>query len=124
LNYVEQNLDARKNIANHYDENLRNLRVTKPLWNQNSFNNYSYYPLIFESEELLIKCMAYLSDRQIFTRRYFYPSLASSVPYLEDQILNVTDDVSKRVLCLPLYTDLTLEEVEMICRLMLRVQNN
>jgi dTDP-4-amino-4,6-dideoxygalactose transaminase len=124
LNYVEQNLQMRTKIANHYDENLRNLRVIKPLWNQHSFNNHSYYPLIFESEELLIKCMAYLSDRQIFTRRYFYPSLASSVPYLEDQILNVTDDVSKRVLCLPLYTDLTLEEVEMICRLMLRVQNN
>jgi dTDP-4-amino-4,6-dideoxygalactose transaminase len=124
LNYVEQNYEARKNIAVHYDENLGNLRVTKPLWNQHSSNNYSYYPLIFETEELLVKCMAYLSDRQIFTRRYFYPSLASSVPYLEDQILPVTDDVSKRVLCLPLYTDLTSEEVEMVCRLMLRVQNN
>jgi dTDP-4-amino-4,6-dideoxygalactose transaminase len=124
LNYIDGNFEARKRIAGYYDDNLRTLRVVKPVWNKDSENTFSYYPLIFESEDLLIKCMDYLSNRQIFTRRYFFPSLPNSVPYLENQSLSVTDDISKRVLCLPMYAELTIEEVELICRLMLRVQNN
>jgi len=61
---------------------------------------------------------------EIFTRRYFYPSLASALPYLPKLELPITEDISKRVLCLPLYYDLTIEEVDMICRMMLRIQNN
>ena len=42
----------------------------------------------------------------------------------EINLENITEDIAKRVLCLPLYVDLTLEEVDMISRLMLRIQNN
>ena len=66
----------------------------------------------------------YLKSNEIFTRRYFYPSLSKSLPYLPVKNLEVTDDIAKRVLCLPLYYDLTSEEVDLICRLLLRVQNN
>jgi dTDP-4-amino-4,6-dideoxygalactose transaminase len=124
LNYVPQILDKRKEISLHYDKHLKTLHAKKPKWNSNSEDIYAYYPLIFDSEALMVACMEYLMNRQIFTRRYFFPSLASSVPYIEEQVLEVTDDISRRVLCLPLYTDLTLEEVELICRLLLRVQNN
>ena len=68
--------------------------------------------------------MEYLKGQEIFTRRYFYPSLANALPYLEPVQMPITDDIAKRVLCLPLYFNLTVEEVELICRLLLRVQNN
>ena len=68
--------------------------------------------------------MERLKSSEIGTRRYFFPSLASALPYLEPKALQITDEVSKKVLCLPLFYDLTVEEVDLICRLVLRIQNN
>ena len=71
---------------------------------------------MFETEELMLKCMKYLQGHEIFTRRYFYPSLATVLPYLKPKKMPITEDVSRRVLCLPLFHDLSLEEVDLICR--------
>ena len=68
--------------------------------------------------------MQSLNAHEIYTRRYFYPSLSTSLPYVNNIHLAVSDDIAKRVLCLPLYTDLTVEEIDLICRLLLRTQNN
>lgn len=124
LNYVQDVHNKQKILTDHYDIKLKNLKAVKLLWHQQADLNYQYYPVVLESEELLLKIKAKLEASEIFTRRYFYPSLASSLPYLEPQFLPVTDDISKRVLCLPLYYDLTLEEVDLICRLMISAQNN
>ncbi len=56
-------------------------------------------------------CIEALETHQIYTRRYFHPSLASSLPYLDKDYLPNSDSISKRVLCLPLYFDLSLEDV-------------
>ncbi|MDH0659102.1 DegT/DnrJ/EryC1/StrS family aminotransferase [Empedobacter sp. GD03865] len=124
LNYIMSIHNKRKELSEYYDEKLKNFKAYKPSWYNGASINYSYYPIVLESEELLLKIKTELDLNEIFTRRYFYPSLASALPYLETEILPVTEDVSKRVLCLPLYYDLTLEEVDLITRLMLRVQNN
>lgn len=124
LKYIEDIHQQRKKLSLRYDEKLKTLKAFRPVWHSGSENNFSYYPLVFESEELMLKCMADLQSHEIYSRRYFYPSLASSVPYVEKQELSVTDDISGRVLCLPLYFDLTIEEVDMICRHLLRSQNN
>jgi dTDP-4-amino-4,6-dideoxygalactose transaminase len=76
------------------------------------------------SEEFLLQLVEELNKNQIFTRRYFYPSLASALPYLTPSAFVISDDVSKRVLCLPLYPDLTIEEINPITKIILRVQNN
>src|SRR5690606_25613226 len=114
----------RKELSDRYDERLKNLKAAKPVWNKDASLNYAYYPLIFEQEDLLLACMEKLKGREILTRRYFYPSLATTLPYVEARQMPVTDDISRRILCLPLYYDLSLEEVDLIARLMLRVQNN
>ena len=124
LKYIEYINKKRKEITKRYDEKLKNLKAVRPIWNKNSENNYSYYPIIFESEELLIKCMQSLNAHEIYTRRYFYPSLSTSLPYVKNIHLPISDDIANRVLCLPLYTDLTVEEIDLICRLLLRTQNN
>src|SRR5690606_33628048 len=124
LNYINAIHEKRKELTGAYDDRLKNLKAVKPIWHKEATLNYAYYPIALDGEELLLNIKERLDKNEIFTRRYFYPSLASSLPYLKPQLLPVTDDISKRVLCLPLYYDLTLEEVEYIARLILRVQNN
>lgn len=124
LQYIGAIHEKRKTLTERFDEKLHNLKARRPVWHKDSENNYAYYPIVFESEELLLKCTAELQRHEIFTRRYFYPSLATAVPYVEPKNLPITDDISHRVLCLPLYYDLTFEEVDLIARMLLRVQNN
>lgn len=124
LEFVDDIRSQRKLIINRYDEKLKNLKAYRPIWHKASQNNGAYYPVVLESEELLLRIKEKLDTNEIFTRRYFYPSLATALPYIEQTLCPVTDDISKRVLCLPLYYDLTVEEVDHICRLILRVQNN
>ena len=124
LKYLEMIHHKRKELTARYDEKLQNLKARRPVWHAASENNFAYYPLVFDSEALMLQCVELLKLNEIFTRRYFYPSLATSLPYVKPQDLPVTGDISQRVLCLPLYYDLTLEEVDLICRLILRVQNN
>lgn len=124
LKYIEAIHNKRKEISERYDEKLKGLKAVRPKWHKDSAQNYAYYPVVFESEELLLKSVQKLAGNNIGARRYFYPSLANTLPYLNPVELEVTDTISKRVLCLPLYYDLSLEEVDLICRLLLRVQNN
>lgn len=124
LKYLEVISKKRKLLTARYDDKLRTLKARRPIWQAHSENNASYYPIIFETEELMLECKEHLQLNEIGSRRYFYPSLANSLPYLEAQNFPFTDDIAKRVLCLPLFYDLTLEEVDMICRLLLRTQNN
>lgn len=123
LNYINDILEKRKAISKRYDENLINSGTVKPVWHIDSNNNYAYYPIIFGSEELMLQCMENLKNHEIFTRRYFYPSLGNVLPYLNPVCLDVTDRISKCVMCLPLYQELKLEEVDLICELILKSQD-
>jgi dTDP-4-amino-4,6-dideoxygalactose transaminase len=124
LKYIDSIFEKRKLLTERYHQKLINIQADVPLWNKSSSINYAYYPLIFHSDELMIRCMEMLQAHEIFTRRYFYPSLASVLPYLPHVEMPITKEISKRVLCLPLYYELSVEEVDLICRLILRQQNN
>jgi len=124
LKYIDQIIDRRLEIINRYSEKLKNFKAVSPKWHKNSLNNGAYLPYIISSENLLLKIKKALDANEIFTRRYFYPSLSSSLPYLDSVEMPISDDLSKRMLCLPLYYELTDEEVDWVCRLILRVQNN
>lgn len=124
LKYVDAIIAKRKSLTERYEEKLKTLKAFRPKWHKTSENNGAYLPFVLESEELLLKIKTELDKNEVFTRRYFYPSLASSLPYLGDEHFPKTDDISKRVLCLPLYYELTEEEVDWICRMILRIQNN
>ena len=64
--------------------------------------NYSYYPIIFESEERLLISQRIMNSHNIFPRRYFYPSL-NIVDYVQGQACPVSENIASRILCLPLY---------------------
>lgn len=120
FNYIEQILEKRKKITDLYEKKLQH-NISFPLWNEEATHNYCFLPVIFKSEEELLKAKNLLEEHQIFTRRYFYPALSSSLPYMKPCHLEITDDISKRNLCLPIYFDLSLEDVERICDLILKV---
>jgi dTDP-4-amino-4,6-dideoxygalactose transaminase len=124
LGHIQAIHDNRKRITERYDEKLKGFKGIKPVCHADGSLNYAYYPLVVESEELLHKCMDSLKANEIFVRRYFYPSLSKVLPYIDGVEMPVTEDIAKRVMCLPLFHDLTLEEVDLICRLLLRFQNN
>ena len=124
FNYIQAIHDKRKELTDRYDIKLKTFKAFKPLWHKASKENYAYYPIVFDNEELLLKCIEVLKSNEIFGRRYFYPPLSHCLPYMESKPLKWADDISKRVFCLPLYFNLTVEEVDMICRLLLRTQNN
>ncbi|GAE63811.1 putative aminotransferase [Chryseobacterium indologenes NBRC 14944] len=124
LKYINQIHEKRRALSRLYDEKLKTLKAIKPLWHSKATENFPYYPIVLESEELLLKLKKEMDSQEIFTRRYFYPSLASALPYLPKLELSITEDIAKRSLCLPFYYDMTFEEVEFIARLMLRIQNN
>lgn len=121
--HIEIIHNKRKLLTETYNLLLKDVKAYRPSWHLEANLNYAYYPLVFDSEELLLKSMQGLLEYDIHTRRYFYPSLANSLPYLEPKDFKITDSIAKRVLCLPLYFDLSTEEVERICSLLIHYQN-
>lgn len=114
LDDMEQIIESRKAISLQYDKGLSNAGLIKPFAATNDFiYNYSYYPVVFNSEAELIAARSRLLVECINTRRYFYPSL-NQLPFLNGEKCAISEDVSTRVLCLPLYHGLKQEEVTKI----------
>lgn len=105
LDDIEEIKDKRKDILENYRKELKGL-VQVQEQNEYATENYSYFPVVFESEEQLLKVQKALNEKQIFPRRYFYPSL-DTLEYIEPkQMCKISRDISKRILCLPIYAEL------------------
>lgn len=108
-------IDKRRALADRYREELRSLPIEIPQVPSSIDYNYAYFPVLFASEKTLLKVKAHLEQKGIFTRRYFYPSL-NNLPYLKDMgACPVSEGISKRVVCLPFYQQLSDSEFSLIC---------
>lgn len=124
MNYIDNILTKRREDSLYYNEKLKGLHVSRPKVSPEAVFNYSYYPILFDSEESLLRSVDELSKNWIYSRRYFYPSL-NALNYVGNQSsVPISEDTSRRVLCLPLYYDLQREEIDLVTRILLRVQNN
>lgn len=121
LNHIDAILERRAGQCAYYDEVLDNLQVKRPQPAEQVRVNHAYYPVLFESHEAMKKSQEALEKREISPRRYFHPSL-SSLDYVPEMNTPVSDDVARRVLCLPLYHRLESEEQDLIARILLRTQ--
>lgn len=115
---VKEMIIKRKNLCEKYDEllsktGLKIFRITS-----GTVSNYGYYPVIFKSESQLLKVLRYLNKYDIYPRRYFYPSL-NTLNYVCYYPCPVSEDISRRILCLPMYFDLKINDVQKICKLIL-----
>lgn len=117
---IDDLIAKRKEISEYYDNNLASLDLKRPILPKETVYNYAYYPIIFESEEQLLKVKDKLNQEDIFPRRYFYPSL-NTLSYVEKQTCKVSDDISKRVLCLPLFYELNLNDIQIITNILKKI---
>lgn len=120
LPHVPIILARRRTLSDRYRSNLDGSGVRFQRIEADTRYNHAYFPVIFPSEEVLEIAVATLNLHSVFPRRYFYPSL-STLDYVGTQHTPIADDISRRVLCLPLYHTLSLEEVDLVSRLIKRV---
>ena len=78
--------------------------------------NYSYYPVVFTTENELLKALEKLNKSDIFPRRYFYPAL-NSLPYVCYKPMKIGESVASRTLCLPLYHNIEEKIIEKITQI-------
>lgn len=120
LKYLQAALDDRKEKYMLYKSILQtNSSLSFQKINQDSCN-YSYFPVIFDSESTLLRVEKALQAEHIFARRYFYPSLntfTNIFPYVN---MPISEDIASRILCLPLYYTLKEIDIEGISQLVLK----
>lgn len=122
LRYIDQNIEKRKVVAERYDELLGNVPGIRVMNLREGITpNYAYYPIYIDPEkfgENRDDVYKRLEENDIHARRYFYPATNDLVCYrgkFEIQDTPVAHDVSMNILCLPMYADLALDDVERIC---------
>lgn len=112
--HLDEIIVARKHIVEQYDSLLSG-KVRRPKMQDGLRYNYAYYPVVFENEKELLSAFERLSKIDVFPRRYFYPSL-NQLPYLQKYYpCLVSEDITTRIACLPLYVGLQDADVKRIC---------
>lgn len=105
LKYVGDLLARRRQQWVQYNEYLSDLPFMRQKIHDNCGYNCAYYPIVLRTEEEALRIANGLASQGISTRRYFYPSL-SRLSYVKARSTPISDSVSSRILCLPLYHDL------------------
>jgi len=122
LKHVDTIIGQRKKVAELYDAQLSD-NITRPSIRVEK-HNYGYYPVVFKDEATLKNVVNALEAEDIYPRRYFYPSL-NRLPYIQDaQSCPIAEDITVRILCLPLYAELPPEDVERICNIVNRSEQH
>lgn len=113
LPHMNQIIESRKSVVDFYNLNLNFGLVKTIRIRENTTWNYSYYPVLLQTESQLLKIQKALNDAEIFPRRYFYPSL-NTIDFAKGTTMPISEDVASRILCLPLYAGLTKDELQKI----------
>ena len=110
LKYCDKIISIRSKLCEAYNNILINIPVETLKIRPGTDWNFSYYPIIFKSEKELLEAKKKMEKNNIYSRRYFYPSL-NTLPYVKNIEIKNSESICKRVLCLPLYKGLNLENI-------------
>lgn len=113
LPYMEFILEERKKVIDYYNQHLDLSHLQTLKIRENTNWNYSYYPVVFESEAQLLEMEIKLNNIQIFPRRYFYPSL-NTIEYAHGQPMPIAESIASRIMCLPLHSELSVVDLNEI----------
>ena len=126
LRHVDEEIAKRRAVVERYREHLEGvdgLRLNVPQPEVRS--NYAYFPVVFD-ENLFgasrNEVMDALAQNGIGARKYFYPLTNTFECFHGKYDVDATPvalHVAKRVLTLPLYADLSMEDVDRICKIVL-----
>ena len=126
LRHVDEEIAKRRAVVERYREHLEGvdglrLNVQQP----EVRSNYAYFPVLFD-ENLFgasrNEVMDALAQNGIGARKYFYPLTNTFECFHGKYDVDATPvalHVAKRVLTLPLYADLSMEDVDRICKIVL-----
>jgi len=125
LRHIDEQIALRKAVMERYYEHLEGRKGIKLITQQQGVSpNYAYFPVVFD-EKVLGKtrddlCEA-LKSENIYARKYFYPltnSFECNEGLYDPNATPVAKYIADRVLTLPLYADLELNDVDRICKTM------
>lgn len=126
LRHVDDEIAKRKKVFERYTERLDGCPGLKlPVIQENVKRNYSYFPVVFDPiafGENRDSVYERLAAEGIHARKYFYPITNSFECYRDSFVASDTPialKVSERVLTLPMYADLSEEDVDRICGIIL-----
>lgn len=110
LDEMDEVESLRKQCFERYEKELgKYVQLLK--WNGDASKNHSYFPILLKDEQQLKRVEKALNDKEIYPRRYFYPSL-DTLEYIEPkQYMPKSREISKKILCLPLFAELN-DEVQ------------
>ncbi len=120
LKEIDDNISQRKRISEQYRKQLSNiLGITYVDEKDNTKHNYSYFPIFIDEEKYGMsrdKLYEKLKENNIFARRYFYPLITEFTPYsdLVKYDLSNAQTMANQVICLPIYSELTEEDINRI----------
>ena len=128
LKYVDKAIDNRKIIAQTYREGLKQIKGISCLHDiEGVRHNYSYFPIFVDENEYgLTRDELYnkLKENNILGRRYFYPLISDFSTYREldsakPSNLPIANKVAEQVICLPIYDNFELVDVERVINVIL-----
>lgn len=126
LKYIDKEIAKRKAIYERYVKHLSHIEGIQLMKiNKDIVTNYSYFPVLF-NENILNRdretICSKLEKENIFPRRYFYPLTSDFECYrgmFDTSKTPVAKYVSDRILTLPMYSDLKINDVDRICDIIL-----
>lgn len=116
LPYMDHIIAESKRVCTYYDTHLEDTQVQKLKIRPGTTWNYAYYPVLFKDEVELLATKTRLEAEQIYPRRYFYPSL-EELPYIKSDHCHISASIAKKVLCLPLYSNLSETDLNRIIKI-------
>lgn len=120
LKYFDECINKRKKITEIYREELKNIKGTRFLKDIDSIkHNYAYFPIFIDEKEYGMKrdeLYEKLKEHNIYGRRYFYPLISQFPAYrgLDSAKLGnlpIAEKITRDVICLPIYPDLSNENI-------------
>lgn len=121
LKHVDEEIKTRKEIVEHYIKYLSDIKEIKlPKYKDNITYNYIYFPIITEYRDEIYEG---LKNENIYCKKYYYP-ITSEVKCYNKLYKRKTPNalsISKKVLVLPLHSDIKLSDVKRICTLIKNV---
>lgn len=126
LRHIDEEIAGRKAVVGRYIERLNGIPGIKLNMPQPGVSqNYAYFPVLFDGFRLnRNQVFDALAKEGIHARKYFYPTINSMPCYKERyrcEPTPVAEFVAARVLTLPLYAELALEDADRVCDIILRL---
>ena len=120
LRHIDAYIADRKQVVERYRQNLAGVPGLTLLQEQPGVrSNYAYFPVVFDGAKYTRdEAAARLAEQGIFARKYFFPLTNHCTAYgFHGDETPIAKHISDRVLCLPLYPELALEDADRICEI-------